>query len=299
MKYTHVLLVVLSFVLLITHAQNRNRIVNVGVGYYGIQSQYWPCEKSYNALKDVKNIHISFLYRSFGMNNECLYKFIDDQRTKTVEVHLTNGCSVRNRQNRPYEVLSGETIWSLNKKLENKDPKIYRKFKREMDRYNKDIISRMRQDQVCLISPILESNLSGKAADRLFKYMRKIAPPQCLLVSNDMGAFGGYPNGSDLSEGHGQNSLVCSTCVNNLDGHDIDLNYRRSKYPSDSHINESQVMGYIRERANSFVNFLWISEFNGRDEISSNSDPRQRKEYPSRRLFKEVAKFIIEAQKKS
>lgn len=272
-------------------------ITNVGVAYFGIQSKFWPCNASYNALKNVKNIHISFLWKTFGTNIECLEKFIADPRLQTLQVHLTNGSALRNKVLRPYEPLRGENVSSLNSKLESRDKKTLKIFGREMNRANTAVLSKLDQGQACIISPILEGNLSSKAANNLFTYLKKRKPRRCLLVYNSAGVGGQLPKGADLMEGHGKNSIICRYCVTNLDGTDIDFPFRRTVQIS-NHIKSSEVMRYIEKRAKVVVNYLWIQEFNGKKEQSTRSDTRKRKDYPNSQLFRAVANFIVRAENK-
>lgn len=289
--------VIMLFSCLISNPSKLYAINNVGVAYFGIQSKFWPCKASFKALKNVKNIHLSFLYRTFGTRNQCLYKFIEDERFQSLEIHLTNGSALRNKILRPYEALRGETVSSLNRKLESRDRKILRIFKRELNRANREILSKLKQHQACIISPILEHNLSSGAEKVLFTYLSRVKPKNCLLASNAAGFGGSFPKGADLSEGHGKHSIVCRNCINNLDGTDIDFPIRRTRQPSNS-IRYTEVMRYIEQRRISVLNFLWIQEFNGKKDSSTRSDTRTRKDYPSLRLFKEVIKFIIKAEKK-
>jgi hypothetical protein len=273
------------------------QVYNVGVGYYGIQSEYWPCDESFNALKKVDQIHLSFLYKTFGMNNECLMRFINEPRLKSLEIHLTNGAGIRKPVRRWYELLAPYSVQSLNKALENKDPATLKLFKRELVKVNKNILSYLRSDTACLVNPILEHNISDKAAANLVAALRPKLLPGCMMVINPMGNGSGNYNGADFYERHGEASYSCPSCITNLDGMDIGFDYRDGLSGND--IGEHRLMNFILQHRQDAINFLWIREFNGwatADYTASIEDPRSRKNFPNKILFDLVAKYILEAQ---
>lgn len=273
------------------------QVYNVGLGTYGIQSEHWKCDAMIRSLKPVNQIHIAFLYKTFGMNNECLYRIMSDPRFKSLEIHLTNGAGLRKPVRRWYEVLAGESVASLNRKLEARDKKILRIFKRELNEVNTNIISKLRSDQACFISPILEHNLSNTATYNLMSFLKPIIPPNCLLVNNPMGAGNGDTMGADLYERHGSSQYSCSWCINDLDGEDISFDVRKGM--PENHIHDYQLPDFIMSHRDLVANFLWIREMNGWDTASFSAafeDPRERTNFPQKWLFDLVVQYIVQAE---
>lgn len=271
------------------------QIYNTGLGVYGIQSKHWNCHAMINSLKKLDQIHLSFVYRTFGLNNKCLLKIIKDPRLKTLEIHVINGSGLRRNKHFNYEIFANETPASLNKKIKNNNKKTLKKFKREINRINRTIISKLRSDQICLISPILEHNLSNQSARKLMKFLKKIIPSSCLLVNNPLG--GGTFSGADIYERHGNNTFNCLNCINNLDGTDIEFITRAGL--KNRNIHESQLPKFINNNRKLLVNFLWIREFNGI--VTKNleivfKNPRKRINFSNEIMFNHIVKYIFQAQ---
>jgi len=275
------------------------QIYNVGLGAYGIQSQYWKCEDMIQSLQPLNEIHVAFLYRTFGLSNDCLWRLIADPRFRSLQIHLTNGAGVRNRARRWYEVLSNETVDSLNAKIEKRDRALLQIFKQELAKVNKTIISKMRQDQACFISPILEHNLNPRATRILMDFLRPLLPEGCLLVNNPMGSGNGDTMGADLYERHGAGQHSCSWCINDLDGMDIDF-YTRRAIISANKIHESKLPAFILNHRDLVANFLWIAEMNGWERTNSfasgQKDPRSRTNFPNKGLFDLMVQYVIFAE---
>jgi len=269
------------------------QITNVGFGYYGIQSKNWNCDESFAALDGVNNIHIAFLYKTFGLKNACLFRFVQDPRFRSLEIHLTNGAGLRKAVPRWYELLAGNgyTRGSLEQALLNKDRATFRLFKRELAIVNEKILSKLRPDQACFVSPILEHDLSPTAFDNLARVLRKTLLPGCLIVDSPNGSYEGG-NEADLLERHGCPVLGCGYCINNIDGADISFDFR-SGIPGA--IDEHDLPEFIRNHVVDVQNFLWIREYNGYAYASlnaANEDPRDRTNFPDRQLFTAVANYV-------
>ena len=275
------------------------QITNVGLAYYGIQSNNWDCDAMFKGIKDINLIHIALLYKTFGMNNKCLDRLIADPRLKSLEIHVTNGAGLRKIIRRWYEVLSGESTSSLSKKLENNDPAILKIFKDEYDEINASILSKLRSDTACFISPILEHNLSAKAQQNLFSFTRKHIPAGCLIVNSPMDLSTSL-NGADIFESHGYEaaSATCKNCISNGDGEDINLPQRAGLV--DSNIGDPRLRSWIISRRGLVLNFLWIREFNGWDKANGSGntepDPRSRNSFPDLALFQAVSEYITWAE---
>jgi hypothetical protein len=274
------------------------QIYNVGLGAYGIQSPYWKCEDMIQALKPLNEIHVAFLYRTFGLNNTCLLRLISDPRFRSLEIHLTNGAGVRNQYHRWYEVLSNETVASLNSKIEKRDRTLLQIFKQELAKVNKTLISKMRQDQACFISPILEHNLNPRATRILMDFLRPLLPAGCLLVNNPMGSGGGDTMGADIYERHSASQYSCAWCINDLDGMDIEF-YNRKAFISNK-IHESKLPAFIVSHRDLVANYLWTAEMNGWDRTGSNGgsqkDPRSRTNFPNKILFDMILQYALFAE---
>jgi len=284
----------ISLVLLFLPIVSFAQITNVGVAYYGIQSNNWDCDNSFNSLKGVNNIHVAFLYKTFGMNNDCLFKFMADPRFRSLEIHLTNGAGLRKASPRWYELLpaNGYNRASLENALLTRNRKVMRMFKRELAIVNKTILSKLRQDQACFVSPILEHDLSAQAFDNLVRALRPTLLPGCLIVNSPDGPDNGAEL-PDIIEHHSAPPYGCPNCINDLDGMDISFSFRSGI--AGGSISEKNLPDFMINHRMDVVNFLWIREDNGYSVASlsgANEDPRSRNEFPTWQLFSAVAEYI-------
>lgn len=69
----------------------------LGVTLLGLRSPTFNCEDLKSMLEGVQRPALSFLWKSFGENDQCLDWFLDDPREKTLQVFVINSVCVRKR----------------------------------------------------------------------------------------------------------------------------------------------------------------------------------------------------------
>lgn len=269
---------------------------NAGFGYYGIQSRRWNCNASYDALKKVKTVNIAIgPWKSFGKETRCLRRHMRNPRLHFLEIHFINGAGLRNGRLQKNEIVYGETIQSLNHKLERKDRKLLRKIGIEAGKLGKFLDENLNLNTQCLFNPVLENDLTYRAGKNLYAYLRKIIPSRCKFVWNQNGAkISSVPN-SDYTETHGVASSTAPGVITDLDGTDINFKHRKT-ISTTNFIDESEIKNYLFSRAESLVNYLWIVEFNG---VCRGRwvGPEDRRCFPSRTVFNLVANLVVQSQK--
>lgn len=85
-----------------------------------IQHPKWPCEQSLEVFNGIKVPRLAIFWNTFGTDNACLKKFLDDPRQKALEIHLINEPCHRNKRCGPYEFLHGMSLSDIDK-LTKKD----------------------------------------------------------------------------------------------------------------------------------------------------------------------------------
>ena len=81
-------------------------LVNVGFAPFNLTAGAFNCRGFLRATKDFPELHITFLYNTFGNDYSCLVKLLKDPRLKTLEVHLINEPGHRNGRLGSYEFLA-------------------------------------------------------------------------------------------------------------------------------------------------------------------------------------------------
>jgi len=276
------LTVYLSIVLPV-HAQ----LNNVGLGPFALTKSDFNCRSFFKELRPLKELHISVLFNTFGNDNRCLVRLLDDPRLKTIQIHLINEPCHRNNQCGKYEFLASVSSPAQYSKLwGNNDPSLIRKFVTYVKPVQDILETNLKENTQCLINPGLESNLNDAAAKNLIKKTRELFPA-CRIVWNPLAASSSTSsslrNGSDLLEGHGSTPNIFGPCIANLDGTDIDFPSRptpnRKIKDNKNYVQSGNpLQQYIETYANRCeVVFLWTQEMNCRNDGSGGFiDPRAR-----------------------
>jgi hypothetical protein len=285
MDYKFFLVVALSLLLIFTPSRCNAVVDNLGIAPYAIQKDDFPCRALINAFKNVDEVHLSFLYRTFGNNNKCLKKFMRDERLQTLQIHVMNEVCVRKGNCGKYESLAGIHKNDLDKKLRN-SKKLWKRIEKHAFKLRELLDENLGEQTQCMISPLLESQYVGeKAARKVFRKFRNWFP-ECAMVWNPVSAQF-LPKGADFLETHGRNAMSCGYCISNLDGTDINFVHRRSFL--DNYINENQLPKYIKSHKRNVVNFLWTTECNCMERRFK--DPRKRK-CENNKVYKKMGQYI-------
>ena len=68
---------------------------SVGLTFLGLRSETVDCKQVFQMLDGIEQPAISFLWESFGENDDCLDEFLADSRPKIVQVFLVNAVCLR------------------------------------------------------------------------------------------------------------------------------------------------------------------------------------------------------------
>jgi hypothetical protein len=216
---------------------SKQYLANIGRAPFSLTSNEFVkkrCTSFLRSLKGNKNIHISYLFNTFGNNEACLNRLLKNPNLKTLQVHLLNSPGHRNRERMKrfygnYEFLEPISVKQWQEILTSNNLNWKRKFIEYTQPLVEMIELRKRNDTACMISPDLESNLTDrKAINTLISWTREIFP-SCEIVWNPLSRVSsnrGY--NANYIEQHGVNPLVFPPCVVNPDGADIQFPYRKT-----------------------------------------------------------------------
>jgi hypothetical protein len=237
---------------------------NVGRAPYALQSETFDCQGFLNSLNGIENLHIAFVWNTFGLNNDCLLSLMNDPRLKSLEIHLMNECCHRRGDCPPHEFLARiNTPATYNKLLLAKDTALTIQLQEYMAPIRQFLDANLKPGTRCFISPGLESNISSEAMGWLNQITGSMFP-NCALVQSG----GGVPNNTNYDEGHGSSPNLNPPCFANLDGTDVDFPQRRTIDPN-NHIDSKNLSKYIKKYAPKCeVVFLWTQDDNCKYSLS-------------------------------
>lgn len=264
---------------------------NAGLAYYGIQHKDWPCNASLSAFKDSPEPRMSILWNTFGTNNGCLKKFLEDPRSKVLQVHLINEVCHRNNRCGPYEVLSGLSVKQYRDGLASNTLSVVSKV-RDYFRSVRSSLDRLLTPQTRLyVSPGLESNLSCQAALNLMDIAHEFFGDRAELVWNPAGVnpFCDRRLGPYIFEQHGAKGSGQATCIQNTDG--VHVGLHGFPPPVGQVMSQESVPQFYQRHKDCRAAFLWTAEMNG---IAKGGfvDPRKRKNWPTKAMFQRLGKLI-------
>lgn len=289
-NYKKLLVILLIFLFNINILQAQN----IGRAPYGIQNRTFQCNNFIESIKPLEEIHISFLYHTFGRRYGCIKKILQLEKLKSIQVHLINDTCLRNNRCRRYEFLyKYKSVEDYNRQWTRRTKPTLRRYIKYTRSIKNFLENNLPNNVECLISPALESNLKSPAAKILVKETRKLFP-QCRIVWNS--EFPPKLNGADLKEHHTKNPKVTSPCIINNDGTDIEFKQRRSVFPRIIKSGKG-VRNFINKGIKKSCEFiyLWVAEDNCIDKniYTSFVDPRQRTCYSAKETNRLVVKEIL------
>lgn len=278
---------------------------NVGYAPFNITAPKFNCTGFIDSVKPLKELHISFLYNSFGNDFRCLNKLLTDKRLKTLQVHLINEPGHRNRRLGSYEFLYDVgTVNDWNNKLIKRDVKLKQKLVDYVKVLQDKVVSNVQPHTSLLINPGLESNVSAPAGKVLIAWTRPLFPSARIVWNPHRASLTTrkYVR-ADLIEGHGIRPPLQAPCVYNMDGTDV-------KYPNRPALNEDAPWGTpIRSGAELFkqmekyanrceIALVWTQEGNGLDYRKKWADPRKRNHRISTEMYKQIMRDVISVHRR-
>lgn len=211
------------------------------LSYLALCQRSWSCDASIRAFDGQPVIRVGWLEQTFGSTCPCADRLLSDTRPKIVRVHLSNGPCLRNKRCGPYEVFSGETVASANRKVKRGDRVLLAKFERVAIRL-KNRLAKAR-GVTCYVSPMLESDLDERAR-AILRNITSSHLPGCRLVDSPHRRpclKGSY------CEGHGPSPSLRRPCISDLDGVSVE---------------QVSVTNFLRATKQCDMQFIWARGFN-------------------------------------
>lgn len=214
---------------------------DVGLSYLGLCSKSWSCDASVKAFNGQRVIRVGWLEQTFGSKCPCAERLLKAHRPKEIRVHLTNGACLRNRRCGRYEAFYGETVVSANRKVIRGDERILKRFTKGVLRFKERLAKGQRV--TCWVSPMLESDLDGRARAVLHSITSHHLP-ECRLVDS--------PHRRSCLKGitcerHGSAPILRSPCISDLDGVTVE---------------QVSVRNYLRRTKECDLRFIWSRGLN-------------------------------------
>ena len=299
---------IILFLAIISNFALAQNLTNIGYSAFNITARRFNCNAFLASLNKVDELHISFLYHTFGKKYSCLTRVIQDERLKTLEIHLINEAGHRNSRLGKYEFLYDiENPEEYNDLLINEDQNLKTKFVNYVQPLKEYLEFNLRSDIEVLISPGLESNVTDTAAKVLIAWTREIFPDFRIVWTPYPFAQRRLGNSTaDLIEAHGlfntnsKLSKLKAPCIYNIDG--ADISYVSRSALGEDHYTESTIKNWVQSGSPLFqlyedmanrceYAFIWTAESNGLTD-GQFVDPRKRNHRISRSMYKVIMRDL-------
>jgi len=285
-------------------------LTNVGYATFNLTSPDFNCRAFIRSVKNIQELHVTFLYNTFGNDFSCLTRLLSNERLKTLQVHLINEPGHRNNRLGSYEFLKDVgTVENYNNLMKSNNLQLKRKFNRYVQPLVDVLDQNLNSYTNLIINPGLESNLSDRAGKVLVSWAREVFP-DARIVWNPL-----VPNQTrlaraeaDFIEGHNLNPEINDPCIYNMDGTDVSLKSRPAigevNYKEGESKNWLQSGPPVRQLIEEYANrcevaFIWTAESNGIDESNPYFiDPRKRDNNIPYQRYSEIMEDIEHLQSK-
>jgi hypothetical protein len=278
---------------------------NVGYATFNLTANKFNCEGYIKSIAPLEELHIAFLYNTFGNNFSCLERLLADPRLKTLEVNLINEPGHRNNRLGKYEFLYNVgSVATWNKKLVAKDVALKQKYVNYVKPIQNVLSQHLQPHTTLMINPGLESNVSATAGRVLIAWTRDLFPNARIVWNPHKASLSTRRIvNADLVEGHGLYPALKEPCVYNMDGADV-------KYANRPALGEnSGTKNYFHSGAPLFqqlekyanrceVAFVWTQEGNGLSYKQGFKDPRTRNHFIPTSMYNQIMRDIIAVQKR-
>lgn len=302
---------VLTLVVLITNitsvggSEDEIGLPNVGYAPFNLTANNFNCSGFLEATQPLKELHITFLYNTFGNNFSCLTAILKDDRLKTLEINLINEPGHRNNRLGSYEFLYDVgSVSTWNKKLTTRDKNLKQKFVNYVEPLKKVLDENIQPHTSLLINPGLESNLSAQAGKVLISWARELFPDARIVWNPHRAALTTRKFVSaDLIEGHGLYPPIKEPCVYNMDGTDVKYHNRPALGEGGGVKNYFYSGAPLFQQLEKYANrcevaFVWTQEGNGLSYKKSFKDPRKRNHFVPTSMYKQIFKDIIRVHRR-
>jgi hypothetical protein len=290
-------------------ADIEQRLTNVSYATFNLTAPTFNCNGFIDATSSFKELHISFLYNTFGNDFSCLNRLLTDPRVKSLQVHLINEPGHRNKRLGKYEFLYGVgSVSQWNKKMTSRNSALKVKLTQYVAPLQENLAANLRDDIDLYVSPGLESNLGDKAGAVLVEWTRELFPNARVVWNAFRGSRNTIkPTRADLMEGHGFSPNIKAPCIYNMDGLDVAYPTR----PALGQVNhrEGGMKNWLQSGSPLFqqmekyanrcdVAFIWTQESNGLSYKSGGFvDPRKRNNNIPTSIYRMIMRDVIRVHK--
>ena len=300
MRYFYAILLSLLF----TFDVQAQGLTNVGYAPFNLTSPNFNCKAFKKSTKSLSELHIAFLYNTFGNDFSCLKDLLNDERLKTLEIHLINEPGHRNNRLGKYEFLRKVgSVRKYDKLMRNNNQRLKVKYTNYTKKLRNFLSDNLKNHTELIISPGLESNLSSKGAKNLINWTRELFP-DTRIVWNPVVPHPKKRSSTkaDFIEGHNFSPRINEPCIYNLDGTDVSYPNRPAlgelQHKEGESKNWVQSGRPLRQLLETYANvceivFVWTAESNGLDYKSKRFvDPRRRNHKIPLKMYKIIMKDI-------
>lgn len=280
---------------------NSSGLTNVAYSPFNLTSPNFNCRGFLQSIEKIEELHIAFLYNTFGNDFSCLTRLLADSRLKTLEVNLINEPGHRNNRLGKYEFLYDVgAVRDYDRKLRGRNPHLKKRLN-EYVRPLQSVLDRNLQSHTSLmINPGLESNVSVPAGRILVAWSRELFP-EARIVWNPyrVSLTTRRAVRADLVEGHGLSPKLNAPCVYNMDGTDVKYKDRPALGEGVDIIKNFYHSGtplfqHMEKYANRCeVAFIWTQEGNGLSYKEKFKDPRSRNHFIPTSMYRQIMRDVI------
>lgn len=297
---------VVLIAMLVTHktsfAQERvdSQLTNVGYATFNLTAPKFNCDGFIDSVSSLTELHVAFLYNTFGNDFRCLNRLLADPRLKTLEVNLINEPGHRNNRLGPYEFLYDVgSVSQWNQKLGRRDARLKQKYIDYVKPLQDVLQQNLRSDTTLLINPGLESNLSAQSGRVLIQWTRPLFPDARIVWNPYRASLTTRKYvGADLVEGHGLYPALKAPCIYNMDGTDVKYSNRPALGEGSGIKNYYHSGKPLFQQIEKYANrcevaFVWNQESNGLNYKLSFRDPRKRNHNISDAMYRQIMRDVI------
>lgn len=245
----------------------------VALSYLGLCHPTWQCSRSLRVFEPYDTIRTGWLEETFGQHCPCAERLLSLSKPKIVRIHISNGPCLRNQRCGPYEVFSGETIASANRKVLRGDKRLLEKYIRVVEKL-RGRLSRAAGKVTCYVSPCLECDLNEQARAILHN-LTSIMLPGCRLVDS---VYRRPCLRGAVCEKHGAAPRVPRPCITDTDGASVE---------------DIEVGQFLAASKHCELAYIWSAGLNCNSHHQTTFvDPRKRDCQKNSANFEELARWL-------
>lgn len=260
---------------------------NVAESHLALFHKNWPCDTN------VDNVRA--LWNSFGSSKRCANKLLT-KPVKSFSLALLNTTCVRRGDCAKHEILAGYSKQSLERAITNNNEALRARVIAAAKNASSYLLTHIKPQTTCYISPALEHDLSPKAFEILSSW---VLPefPSCRAINNPSGInsqkkeIPGF-----IYEVHGSTPRLDVECIADLDGEPVNFHGQpQSPIPG---IMSDEIPRYAQKYKHCEIVSLWTCEMNGKKNCKGPSNPRDRAGFPTKEDFARIQKLVDELKAK-